>query len=266
MRIAIGSGIGFSSNSYNKGGGFDPDYQAVLDYMTSEGYTLPTATTQEYQNTLVADLKSAGVWSKLDSFSVFATDGDSDAALVDWKRLVTMTAVNAPTFTSLEGFTGDGVSAYIDTGYNPTTDGVNYTINDASVFWYKRERNTFSGVYISLSSFSSLVILNQAAVAQRINTLTSNMGLDLYYEGAGLVSKTSSLNWYFRKDLETPETGTVSTDALPNDNVRFFGYAAGGNFSDVQLSIVGLGADLSAESTDYYNAVQTYMTSIGKEV
>jgi hypothetical protein len=41
-----------------------------------------------------------GIWSKLDTFSVFATDGDSDFALIDWKRLSDYTAVNSPTFTA----------------------------------------------------------------------------------------------------------------------------------------------------------------------
>ena len=59
---------------------YDSDYQAVLDYATTQGYTLPSSGQQTLQNQLVADLKDAGVWSKLDTFAVFATDGNEDFA------------------------------------------------------------------------------------------------------------------------------------------------------------------------------------------
>jgi hypothetical protein len=56
------------------------------------------------QNQLVVDLKDGGIWSKLDTFAVFATDGDSDFALIDWIRLSDYTAFNSPTFTTNQGF------------------------------------------------------------------------------------------------------------------------------------------------------------------
>jgi hypothetical protein len=77
----------------------DADYQAVLDYATTQGYTLPSAGQQTLQNQLIVDLKAGGIWSKLDTFAVFATDGDEDFALIDWIRLTQYTAVNSPTFT-----------------------------------------------------------------------------------------------------------------------------------------------------------------------
>jgi hypothetical protein len=48
-----------------------PDYQAVLDYATTQGYTLPSSGQQTLQNQLVVDLKDGGIWSKLDTFRVF---------------------------------------------------------------------------------------------------------------------------------------------------------------------------------------------------
>jgi hypothetical protein len=92
---------------------FDADYQAVLNYATTQGYTLPSAGQQTLQNQLVVDLKAGGIWSKLDTFAVFATDGDSDFALIDWKRLSDYT-VNSPTFTINKGL-GNGTSSYSPT-------------------------------------------------------------------------------------------------------------------------------------------------------
>ena len=112
---------------------YDSTYQSVLDYGTSLGYTLPSDSQKLLQNQLLIDLKTAGVWSKLDTFANFATDGDSNFALIDWKRLTLLTAVNSPTFTTNKGFTGNGTSSYINTNFNPSTQGVNYTQNNAGV-------------------------------------------------------------------------------------------------------------------------------------
>ena len=109
---------------------------------SSLGYTAPSASQQTLQNTLVTDLKTAGVWNKLDVFYVFATDGDSDFATLNWKAPSShqVTKINSPTFTANSGFTGDGSSSYLDTNYNPATSGTNYTLNDASIsIW----NNTF---------------------------------------------------------------------------------------------------------------------------
>ena len=116
----------------------DADYQAVLDRSTALGYTAPSAAQQELQNTLITDLKTAGVWDKLDLFYIFATDGDSDFATLNWKAPSNFqaTKVNSPTFTTDSGFSGDGSTAYLDTNFVIATDVSNYSQNNASTFTY----------------------------------------------------------------------------------------------------------------------------------
>jgi hypothetical protein len=113
----------------------DADYQAVLDRASTLGYTAPSSAQQTLQNTLVEDLKDAGVWSKLDVFYVFATDGDSDYATLNWKSPSSfqITKTNSPTFTTNEGFAQSG-TAYLDTGFILDTNGTNYTQDNAGVF------------------------------------------------------------------------------------------------------------------------------------
>ena len=130
-RIGIGLGLGLF-----QGGSFDADYSAVLNYATSLGYTLPRSGQQVKQNKLLIDLKTAGIWNKLDSFRVYATDGSSSYALIDWKRLVLCTAVNSPTFTTNVGYRGNATSSYINSNFTPSTNGVNYTLNSGSIFAY----------------------------------------------------------------------------------------------------------------------------------
>ena len=106
-------------------GGFDADYQAVLDYATTQGYTLPSAGQQTLQNDLVVDMKAAGIsWSDLSIFYVMATDGDRDFAKINWADPgnFDLTEVNAPTFTTDVGFTGNGSTQALDTGFIPSSD------------------------------------------------------------------------------------------------------------------------------------------------
>ena len=112
---------------------FDPDYQAVLDFATSEGITLPSTSQQILQNQVVLSLKDKGLWNKKDVFSLFATDGNVDFALICWKRLIKMDAINSPSFSANAGFTGNGTSSYIDTLFVPATDGVNFLQDDAGI-------------------------------------------------------------------------------------------------------------------------------------
>jgi len=116
----------------------DADYQAVLDYATTQGYTLPSAPQQIKQNDLVVDLKNAGVWSDLDLFYVFATDGDSDFASINWKDVNNFqcSQVNSPNFTTNVGFWGDGASSYLNTNYNLNTDSLNFQLLSNSLHYY----------------------------------------------------------------------------------------------------------------------------------
>lgn len=116
----------------------DADYQSVLDKATDLGYNAPSASQQTLQNTLVTDLKTAGIWDKLEVFYMFATDGDSDFATLNWKSPSSYqaTKVNSPSFVSDSGFSGDGSTAYLDTNFVIATDVSNYSQNNASTFTY----------------------------------------------------------------------------------------------------------------------------------
>jgi hypothetical protein len=148
---AVGSDSANSAASaqISQGSAFDADYQAVLDRASTLGYTAPSAAQQTLQNTLVEDLKTAGVWSKLDAFYLFATDGDSDYATLNFVAPSSFqaTKTNSPTFTADEGFTGDGVSAYLDTNLNASTDTTNYTQDDASFGVYAWNNIGATGEY-----------------------------------------------------------------------------------------------------------------------
>jgi len=237
---------------------FDSDYQAVLTYATSLGYTLPSSAQQIKQNQLMLGLKSAGVWSKLDTFAMFANDGGSNFALIDWKRLSLYTAVNSPTFSTNGGFTGNGTSSYIDTNFNPATQGVNYTLNNAGrLFWVDNRTGTGWEGGLSAGGNTSM---NSNVTSHRINS--SNVlsaAVDFAVDGFHAINRTSSTN----VELFTGTTQfsrTQTSTAVQSSNATAL--RTGTTYNASRWRFHALGSNLVSENTSFYNAINTYITSL----
>jgi hypothetical protein len=255
--IAIANSIGSRRPS---GGGFDADYQAVLTYATTQGYTLPSAGQQTLQNQLVVDLKAGGIWSKLDTFAVFATDGNSDFALIDWKRLSQYTAVNSPTFTTNVGFQGNATSSYIDTNFNPSTSGVNYTLNNASRYFFP---HAFSGARMDGTTTTGVnTITRTSSTQQRINCQLNTL-LTTFDYTAVIDPKSIHRTSLTSVDLFNGTVGTTgvqtSTSILSSNQ---FILRSGSSYAAHTASAYAMGASMVAENTAFVNAYNTYKSSI----
>lgn len=271
LGISNSFGIPFSKRA-GGGAGFDPDYQSVLDYATTEGYTLPSAGQQVLQNQLVIDLKDAGVWSKLDSFSVYATDGDADFALVDWVRLTTQNAISSPTFTVNQGYAGDGVSAYIDTLYNPFTDAVNFLLNDNSFGGENLNATAQQGVFISAfddappqiySEISNdnpntrFIVFDSSPIGRTPSVLADEQ------DGHLIIDRNNSSAFeFYRDNVSLPLQVTVSV-GLPNVNFRLFARSNDSFYGNGEATYNFMGASLDAtERGDLISAIDNYKAAI----
>jgi hypothetical protein len=261
--IGIGVGVGRQRFASGGGGGFDADYQAVLDYATTQGYTLPSSGQQALQNQLVLDLKDGGIWSKLDTFGVFATDGDSDFALIDWIRLSDYTAINSPTFTTDEGFQGNGTSSYIDLNYDTVTDWNNVSQNDACVFAY-----AFADIYplngAIVGSNVDYIFVNTrnptSNMASRLNSPTLSTNATINGQGLTLLNRTSalSIDIYQRGSFVANPSQTSSLTTADIYVLRYSSF-----YYESRPSIVGYSSSLtSGEITDLTNYIDTYIAAI----
>jgi len=244
--------------------GFDPDYKAILDYATTQGYTLPSANQQTLQNQLVVDLKDAGIWSKLDTFAVFATDGDSDFALIDWKRLSDYTAVNSPTFTSNQGFQGNGTSSWINTNFNAYTQGVNYQGLSAAFGYYIKQYDSAptnqEGVLQATQNST-----NRSWIRYTAKALYFHSGSQAYTNFTSqsnqfaMASKNGSTSYLYSNGILQD---TLSGGATPV-NADFHILRQLSIYSDAQVSMVFMGGDLSSEQSDFYTSFYTnYLSNL----
>jgi len=240
---------------------FDADYQAILDRSTTLGYTAPSASQQTLQNTLVTDLKTAGVWDKLDLFYCFATDGDSDYATLNWKSPSSfqVTKVNSPTFTADEGFNGDGASAYLNTNWNGYWNGVKFIPNDAS-----------AGVWIhTIATGNAMAYFgdNGTGTDMRQGSNDFLQGLD-----ARASSNTNNSLAYLTNDnsggvVQIENTTDVASSSpsfgfLTSDTMNIL--AENGPFvpSDGKVSMFFIGGKIYSEKTDFYNAISNYISAL----
>lgn len=270
----INWGQGAVNNAINWGtgaataGSNDADYQAVLDYATTQGYTAPSAAQQTLQNTLVTDLKTAGIWSKLDAFYLFATDGDSDYATLNFVAPSSFqaTKTNSPTFTANEGFTGDGVSAYLDTNLNQANDTTNYTQNDASFGVYAWNEVAGTGHYpMTSDDLSNRLRFALQSGGNRINNSgTPPVKGHISTNKTGLIglNRTSSTAWEGLDESGSINTGYEGTSAaLVNKNFVILKFSS--NYSTNKIGVAWVGGSFtSAEWSNYVDAVDNYIAAL----
>ena len=240
---------------------FLPEYMSILTEATTQGYTLPSADQQVKQNLFIQTLKSNGVWDKSDLILVPANNGSKEFACINWKNPsgVKATLVNSPTWTSNAGFTGNGTSSYILTGYNP--DGTkNYKNNDASRYMYVRtattnkvldgvEANTTNGLTTFISTF------------QRINQSGNNLSFSMDYNGVGMKSihRTSSTNVNCYND-NILSGGTATSLGLSGSEQVILRSASG--YGTAQISFYLMGSSLVSENSSLVTAFSTYLNSL----
>jgi hypothetical protein len=243
---------------------FDADYQAILDYGTTQGYTLPSASQKLLQNQLVIDLKTAGAWSDLDLFYVFATDGDEDFATINWKDVNNFQAikVNSPNFTTNVGFNSNGSTSYLNTNWNVSTDSSNFQLLSNCLHYYVANNGDGSyhhGARIANDS-------NQMFYAQ---SLKRHQG-----DNSSFPTLSNSSNSFFssvRNGLSTQQyidnilnrTVTNTPTLLPN--LDYFICSLNNNGialfnGTTQMSFLALGDQIS--NATMYNAWTTYFTAI----
>lgn len=260
-RVTATNSIGNANATSNSLTIYEAEYKSILDYAITNGYTLPSTAQRLKQNTLLSSLKTAGVWNKLDTFANFATDGSTQFALIDWKRLVQYDASTNPTFTANEGFMGNGTSSYIDTNFKPSTQSTNYITNNASRYMYlfsgivgqRIEGNSLDSNNIRLGIYATHKI-NSGAVNQLNSAFTYTAT-----KGMKSIHRTSSTDVTLY-NASVGENRTLTSAGLPDANQWILRQLNG--YVNAKISMYAMGASMVTENTSFVNAFNTYINSL----
>lgn len=245
---------------------YDTDAQAYFTAMSTQ----PNSTRKGLINTLILDLKSAGVWSKLDWLCLFASH-DSQSGLLNAKNpSKTFSAVNSPTFTADRGFTGDASTSYLQSGENYNAAGSAFSLNDMHAGAYINAEGAASGVRpllgqsgsgtrVAISSQKGSTTGGTTRIADNVSS--SYTQPDSTRKGHRVITRRDSSNKHIfingsnKQSFAVASTGTgtamwvlLSTTTYTDDQVAAF-------HSGIQLS--------DSEIAALHTALHTYMTAIG---
>jgi len=247
---------------------FDPDYQAVLSYAATQGYTLPSSSGQTLQNQLIVDMKAGDIWNDLDIFYVMATDGDEDFAKLNWKNPSSFNLVKygSVDFTTNVGFNPNtaNVANYLDTQFRQTIDATGYTLDNACRFlWDYDDTIGADNIYDGMLGGSANTFRGDNSTFHRINSSNNNLPTPFDNSGVGfkMIQRTSSTDVNMYNNSSTPTSYSVSSTTLVSDFQVLF--RRGGSGTGIRkLSVYGLGASLLGKEDNLLNAITTYMSSL----
>jgi hypothetical protein len=248
------------------------EYQAVYNAYP----TKPGADTAAAQNTLVNTLVTTNaVWDSLDIFYCLANRTANDAK-IEWTDPTGDDNITASgkgeTFTVYEGYTGDGVAGtYLNTNWNPSTEGVNFSLNDASLGIYERlsiNEDRYAIGNIVGSDYNGLRIQSGTVFYVIINGTGGNQRAVANGQGCFIgVRKNATTLSYYRNAVDLTDRAVNST-AIPNGVLYILAYKAattGGVTNQISFAFAG-GALSAAQITTLNTAIETYMDYLGKGV
>jgi hypothetical protein len=194
------------------------------------------------------------------------------------------TVVSAMAWTALEGYTGDGVADYLDTHYNPATEGVNFAQNDASIGMYNRlnvvsQISSWDDVATPSANQSTIhCIANHNDSYSRFNNTINDYRTCTTTDIRGLfvINRTGNLYTnnviYLNKTAPTMSgEGTSNTITPPSLNLYIAAEdkasTGADSFQSQQTSFVFIGKHITTAQRDYIvDRIEAYMDANGKGV
>lgn len=258
------------------GGGRDADLAAWAAAVVANGGTVSAARAVIVGQFIGAE-KDSGAWALTDDY--WGLWGESAAqGLTSLKQRRLATAVAAPTFTTDRGYAFNGTSQYLNTGFIPSTHGVNCTGTNQRIGVYERTNVSASGFGMATLDAAARVLgvnnRNGLVATGRANAANVDFTLTLAdSRGLKAVSRASggtTMKMFDRGVKLTDGTATSPGSAAPTRAIYIAAFNNVGTAASFRAASIGfavVGGPLSdAQELAQYNAVQAWATSVGANV
>ena len=246
---------------------FDADAVAFFGRVTTAGGSL-SATEKAAVNTLVVDMKAAGIWSGMKA--IYPMVGASAAACAQNLKSSSFTGTftSGWTFAST-GATPNGTSAYMSTGLIPNTEFT--TANDGNFGYYSRTDLVSAKVVLGADSSGSWFVdfpYTGGTFYPSINdgnALTISPGYDKGFRQ--LSRNPSSLTQIQYLKNTTAYTLTQPSINKPTGQVNL-GRSSSTYYSsnEIAFAYVGNGQLSTTNQSNFYTAVQAFQTTLSRQV
>ena len=266
---------------------YDADAQA---FITATGIS---GTNASAINTLVIDLKAASIWTKMHALYPII-GGSATSHKINLKDPRDLDAAFRIVFNggwthSSNGALPNGTNAYANTFFVPSS---HLTLHNAHMGYYSRTSgmaatttglmgaNENSGIYDGLDSFVIYRATTSIQVTQNAELLLSNIGFSTQTNSQGFwvnsrTSATATTLKLFKNGISlnnattSPAGQSLNTNSLYIGAIRQMTIAApyAGNYSNCECAFSSIGDGLTdAEALSLYNAVQTFNTTLARNV
>lgn len=252
----------------------DPDAQAFLN---AAGITDATITTAI--DTLVIQLKTIGVWTKMKAIYPFV-GGTASTHKFNLKNPADTNAAFRLVFSggwthSANGIQGNGTNAFANTFYVPNTE---CNSQNNSIATYVRNNVNSGQPYDLAASTDFGANTNPYALISRYTNDFAYYANGSYNQGVGSNDSRGFWNGFvdttnqrlFRNGIQ------ASSTSIPVNNLPSFSLYLGANngggaaslFSNKQFAFASMGGSklTTAEATNLYTAVQAFQTTLGRQV
>jgi hypothetical protein len=254
--------------------GVDADWLAYYNRVIAAGGSL-TTTEQSATLQLVLDLKANSLWTPMKA--VYPMVGASAEACKQNLKSSSFTGTftSGWTFAST-GVTPNGTSAYMDTGFLPST---NSTTNNVHLSFYSRTNNSFGSYPVEMGAeiiggavaFALAVLMPSDPFKGRIGGGVAVSYSNSNSSGFYTISRTSSTNIFGQKNGTTQATNTTSQVFASVPYNIWIGCLNAANSVNIpsnrQCALASIGDGLTdTQASNFYTAVQAFQTTLSRQV
>jgi len=229
--------------------------------------------------TFIAAEMASGAWWRTDDYQgLWAESAAQSLTSIKQRRLAT--ATNSPTFTADRGYTFNGTTNYIDTGFTPGTHAVSMATTSVHIETYERVDPGTNSVSVGCSSSGSRALSIRPRVAGNAS-VSANAGAATYTlpVSTSLGMTQTGRNGPLVTDVYGAKNGvdmTRTTDpaaagaSLPVDPIAIgclYSSGVAQSFRAASVGFVAYGAALNGtQRLARYNNVQAWATAVGAQV
>lgn len=240
-------------------------------------FNLPATTTAYDAGDLMAN-SATGAAVAVPSFSLQSASGTeviisrgrlyiNDPTADSWNgQVITLSKVGAIAFTPDRGFTGNGVDAYLDTNWVPSTHGLHYTLNSASLWTWVISDILEPGLVIGtigdylsvVAPYSQMLGLGQIAINQATpQAFPSSTSLGFFGGQRRAIEDERA----FINGIEAVAGTNPSLGLLVSPVTILALFPIG--YSPAEVSVSAAGASIAGREMAFYTALSTYLNTVG---
>lgn len=230
-------------------------------------------------NTFIRAEKASGAWALTDDYWGLWAENETQA-LTSLKQRRLAAVIAAPTFTADRDYTFNGTTQYVNTGFIPSTHGINYKTTDQRVAVYERTNLNSVGVSLGVTVTTGNRVQIVARTSSTMGATANNSAVGISFvispadsRGLKAVSRAgggTTVKGYDRGVALTDVTGITAGVAIQNIALFIGALNNAGTAASFRASAAGfaaIGGPLSdAQEAAQYAAVQAWATAVGANV